>query len=355
MLRRDTSNPGAPAQGFTDSLRLASSVEALVRAPRRSSVGTRAGSADTSAELTFHQSARALRFALAEFARSGAPAGPGVGAGPEGGYGAGHGAGPAAGLAGRIEEARALASATRELIAQRRFRLVYQPVVSLADRRPHHFEALLRPLTPEGAQPRTTQEFVSFSEAVGLAEELDLAVLDEVAGLLRGRLGPLVAVNVSGISMQSPAFRDRMLAMASTCPSQLLIELTETAQIEDVDAAAATLRRLRAAGIPVCIDDFGAGAAAFQYLRSFGVDYVKIDGSYVRGASHNDRGRSFAASMFDMARSVGAQIIAEMIETEDDARLMREMGVHLGQGWLFGQAGDLVLPRRVGNPGDGGP
>src|SRR5689334_20325024 len=108
MLRRYTSNPGdGPAQGFTDSLRLASSVEALVRAPRRPPAGARAGSTDAGTELTFHQSARALRFALAEYARSGPSPAP-AGTGPASGAGPQLGAGPAAGLAGRIEEARAL-------------------------------------------------------------------------------------------------------------------------------------------------------------------------------------------------------------------------------------------------------
>ena len=94
-------------------------------------------------------------------------------------------------------------------------------------------------------------------------------------------------------------------------------------------------------GVPVCIDDFGAGAAAFRYLREFRVDYVKLDGAYVRGALQNAREHGFLLSMIELANFVGAKVIAEMIEQEDQARMMRELGVEYGQGWLFGKPGSL--------------
>ena len=103
----------------------------------------------------------------------------------------------------------------------------------------------------------------------------------------------------------------------------------------------------------MCIDDFGCGAAAFRYLRRFRVDHVKIDGSYVRNAAEDERDRSFVAAMVDLSRSVGADAIAEQIETEAVAEVMLEIGVRYGQGWLFGQACDLptgppVARRRSG-------
>jgi EAL domain-containing protein (putative c-di-GMP-specific phosphodiesterase class I) len=98
---------------------------------------------------------------------------------------------------------------------------------------------------------------------------------------------------------------------------------------------------LRALNIPVCIDDFGAGSAAFRYLREFRVDYVKLDGAYVRGALHNAREHGFLLSMVELANFVGAKVIAETIETEPQAKLMREVGVEYGQGWLFGRPGSL--------------
>ena len=122
---------------------------------------------------------------------------------------------------------------------------------------------------------------------------------------------------------------------------RLLIELTETAEIEDIATAAATLERLRALNIGLCLDDFGAGAAAFRYLRDFRVDYLKIDGAYVQGALRSERERKVVISMLDMARSAGAVTIAESIETSELAGLMEELGCSLGQGWLFGEPGPL--------------
>ncbi len=159
-----------------------------------------------------------------------------------------------------------------------------------------------------------------------------------------------MAVNVSGLSMQSAAFRTRMLEQvagetgvvrAGRRP-RLIVELTETAEIEDIAGAAVTIRQLRAAGVPVCIDDFGSGNAAFRYLRDFAVDFVKIDGSYVQGALRSTQERNSVAAMVQLARSVGARVVAEMIETEAQARLMDALKVDYGQGWLFGRAGKLT-------------
>jgi len=284
--------------------------------------------------LTGPQAVRALRFALGRFADGGARAVEAAGLGE--------------GLAGMIDATHARARAVRATIAEGRFELVYQPVVSLAKRDIHHFEALLRPIATPGQPFRATQDFVAFAEAVGLSEELDYAVMTQGVNAIEAAPGVSVAVNVSGLSFQNASFRTRMLAhlAARDVRGRLLVELTETAEIEDVGAAIATLEALRGAGIAVCIDDFGAGAAAFRYLREFRVDYVKIDGSYVRGASRSDRDRGFVSSMVDLARSMGAQIVAEMVETEEEARLMASLGIEFGQGWLFGRPGRLAGGRR---------
>jgi EAL domain-containing protein (putative c-di-GMP-specific phosphodiesterase class I) len=112
-----------------------------------------------------------------------------------------------------------------------------------------------------------------------------------------------------------------------------------------MSAAAGQIQRIRAAGVPVCLDDFGAGSASFRYLRELRVDYIKIDGSYVRETSRTDQGRSFVSAMRDLAASTGAETIAEMIETEADAALMRKLGISLGQGWLFGKPGPLPVAK----------
>jgi EAL domain-containing protein (putative c-di-GMP-specific phosphodiesterase class I) len=248
-----------------------------------------------------------------------------------------------AGLRHFLDRTEAQAGAVRAAIENGRFRMVYQPVVRLADRSIHHFEALLRPFPISGHENSSTQEFVGFVEAMGMAELLDRAVLRRASETLAGARAR-VAVNVSGLSMQSASFRADLLELIESTPalaSQLLVELTETADIEDVPAAVETVNRLAAAGVPVCLDDFGAGFAAFRYLKEFRVDFVKIDGSYVHSACVGARDSGFVGAMVELARCAGAAAIAEMIETEAQAETMMALGVEFGQGWLFGRPGAL--------------
>ena len=162
------------------------------------------------------------------------------------------------------------------------------------------------------------QEFVTFAETAGLSEELDWAVLATVCAAARRARQTRIAANLSGLTLQSPAFRERLLALLDAEPllqHRLLIEITETAEIEDEAEAVRTVEALRERGLPLCIDDFGAGAAAFRYLRAFRVDYVKIDGLYVMAAARGGHDRAIVAGMVDLARTVGARVVAERIET----------------------------------------
>ncbi len=285
--------------------------------------------------LTGTQAARALRFALARFA--------------DGGTDATEDAGFNSGLAEFIAGAQMRARTVRNMLGEGRFRLAFQPVVGLDDGAIHHYEALLRPIFAPGSEIQTTQDFVTFAEAVGLSEELDWAVMQHAAEALAASPGASVAVNVSGLSMQSPTFRSRVVALVRTMrmPSRLLVELTETADIVDVASASDMIAELRTLRVPVCIDDFGAGSAAFRYLREFRVDYVKLEGAYVRGALRNAREHGFLLSMIELANFVGAKVIAETIETEEEAQMMRDLGVEFGQGWLFGRPG--MLPGVLGS------
>ena len=281
--------------------------------------------------LTPDQTTRTLRHILKLFSRSGVTGVSNLGA--------------AQGLDAVATHVAGQVAAVRRLISERRFRLEYQPIVRLSNRAVHHHETLLRPgeALPGGdASPAT---LVATAEAVGLTAELDLAVFAEALAGLRPEAW--IAVNLSGLSVQSATFRDALLRQIAAHPDaarRLMVELTESAEIEDEDAAAKTLSVLRSNGIPVCLDDFGAGAAAFRYLKAFQVDYVKIDGSFVTAAVSSGRDRAFVASMVELSRAVGASVVAERIETEEECLLMQSLGVEYGQGWLFGRPGPLPVP-----------
>ena len=248
-------------------------------------------------------------------------------------------AGSASGAVGRCGEL-----GLRKMLGRNRFDLHFQPIVRLTDRVLHHYEALLRPRPTAALGVPSPQEFVRYAEAAGLAPELDLAVF--ARALQAAAAAPTIAigVNISGHSLQSPAFCDEiaaLLAVSDIAADRLLLELTETAEIDDTEAARASLARLRDTGIRVCLDDLGAGAAAFRYLRDFPVDFVKIDGSYVRAALHGDRDRRLVAAMVALAHALGARVIAERVETEAEAEAMQQIGVDFGQGWLFGRPAPL--------------
>ncbi len=279
--------------------------------------------------LSASQAARALRHALHAFARDG------VG---EAGAAAGDG------LAGHMRRAATHSAALRRAIAEVRFELAFQPIVDLSERRLHHYEALLRPRPIPDCPIASPQDFVTLVEALGLADELDLAV----AGLasLAAESSPVpVAFNVSGQSVQSPRFRERLHALlaprAARRAGRLVVEMTETAHVEAVEEAARTARMLRALGIPFCLDDFGAGSADVRILRGVPADIVKLDGSFVTGLARDGRERAFVAGMVDLALAAGATVIAEKIEREEEADVLRGLGVTYGQGWLFGRPAPL--------------
>jgi EAL domain-containing protein (putative c-di-GMP-specific phosphodiesterase class I) len=278
--------------------------------------------------LSVAQSVQALRVALSRFGTEGAQA-PGL----------------AGGLVGIIERATSQKRALAACIAKGGFDLAYQPIVSLHGGEVHHYEALLRPRLESGLAASSPAEFVALAEAVGLSETLDLAVLRRTMAALR-QSRVVIAVNVSGDSIAQPDFVRQVLVLAAGVGTgRLMIELTETSEIQDLPAAAAQIQLLRAAKLQVCLDDFGAGSASFRYMRDLQCDFVKIDGAYCHAARRTEQGKSIVRAMCDLAASAGAQTIAEMIETEADVDLMREVGVGFGQGWLFGKPG--ALPQTV--------
>ena len=256
--------------------------------------------------------------------------------------------------------------ALRSAVSGRRFQLVFQPIVRLDTRTLHHYEALSR--FEDGGSPFET---IRLAEGVHLIGEFDLAVVTRVIDLLseKRRQGEIidVAVNLSGHSLESTVFMAALREILAPNPElrkQLIFEITESTQITNLVHAAAAVRQLRDDGHSVCLDDFGAGAASFPYLQAMDVDYVKIDGAYVKAlqTKGHDRDRAILKGMVWLCKELGIGTVAEMVETEDQAGLLLDFGIDYGQGYLFGrpepemQMEPLRLePERPGsdpNPGD---
>ena len=224
------------------------------------------------------------------------------------------------------------------------FDLVFQPILSLKKAKAvHHYEALSR--FKEG---RNTFEVINFAEATGMIQEFDLCVcqrvLDHLLRLSTSGKRPMIAVNLSAQSLESSIFISSLRTMMQQQPilrKNILFELTESSHIKNFDLANNVLQELRRDGHLVCLDDVGAGATSFHYIRSFYVDFIKIDGSYIRKMMNNRREISFVRAIADLSRALGSATIAEMVETQEEASGLKQLGVDYGQGWLFGKPSSI--------------
>ncbi|WP_309088847.1 EAL domain-containing protein [Phenylobacterium sp.] len=303
-----------------DARALQARLKRLIQAPVTPGAGTvRMGGVENP-----KQAIRALRFALNSFVEDGLSD-----AQPESLSAALDHA-----LEGALDDARALGATIRD----RQFRLTYQPVVRLMDGRVSHHEVLVR--FGEEASPFPT---IRAAEEMDLIEPLDLAILEEALDVLRAQPKVSLAVNVSGRTIGSDAFVTRAVALLQARPTakdRLILEITESAAIDDLPAADRRLQALRAAGCEVCLDDFGAGAASLAYLQQLTIDILKIDGRYIRELQHGGRESTFIRHLVNMCRELDVKTLAEMVETSDAERAVRLAGVDYAQGWYYGAAAD---------------
>ena len=251
------------------------------------------------------------------------------------------------GFSQRMKETREQINLLRHLVEARRFKLAWQPIVDLETQSLHHVEALVR-FDMRGGSPFS---LITFAEEVGMIGAFDQVIIASVSKRLRrlNRKAARVkaAVNLSPGSLERPAFvkwLEGHLERHARLADHLLIEITESSRVSDLDALAGHLSMIRRLGFAVCLDDFGAGLSGFQYLRHLKVDYVKIDGSYVRDAETDPDARAFLHAMVTLCRDLRIRTIGEWVETESQAALLRDMGVDFGQGFLFG-APRIGLPK----------
>ena len=248
-----------------------------------------------------------------------------------------------------MEDTRKRMNEIRATIAGRVIEPHAQAIVELATGKVAHYELLLR---LPGGQP--VSESVGFAESTGLIYEIDMAMVEIAANFLRDDFDrPALAVNLSGRSLENPTWGKKFLQMLADLRidrRRLHFELTETATVKNVKAANTVIQKIRERGHRVCLDDFGAGAAGFQYLRDFPADIVKIDGSYVRHQQLSERDTAILQGMVSVCQALKLDTVAEMIQTEQRAKHMQALGVTYGQGYYFGKPLPLKMlsdPRRI--------
>nr|WP_239522544.1 EAL domain-containing protein [Geodermatophilus sabuli] len=240
-------------------------------------------------------------------------------------------------------ERRRLEQELSEALAADQFRLVYQPVVDLADERVVGFEALLRWQSPTlGAVPPMT--FVPVAEDLGLIGDIGAWVLREAcrtAAQWRREPGSedlTMAVNVSAVQLTSPDLIDHVRAAlaASGLPATgLVLEVTETALVGNAERAAQSLSALRDLGVRLALDDFGTGYSSLGYLQQFTVDVLKIDRSFVATITGDDEMPPIVRGLIDLGRALDLEIVAEGVESEAQRARLQTGRCDRAQGYLF--------------------
>ncbi len=229
----------------------------------------------------------------------------------------------------------------RGALAKAEFEVHYQPIVDLATRATRSFEALVRWRRPgHGLVP--PDAFIPIAEETGFIAALGDFVLREACAQAAGWPEPLsVSVNLSAPQLLASGYVAgvrRALEETGLPPERLELEITETILMSPDPATAFALRELKDLGIAIALDDFGTGYSALSYLRTFPVDRIKIDRSFVAELDRESHARSIIRAILMLARELGVRTTAEGVETEAQRHWLRQAGCNDAQGYLFSKA-----------------
>ncbi|MEH6639734.1 MAG: EAL domain-containing protein [Porticoccaceae bacterium] len=232
---------------------------------------------------------------------------------------------------------------------ENRFELYFQPIVpmaSLADvsqsKTGGHYEALVR-MIDENGQLVSPDEFIPAAERYGLIDDIDRWVVAEAIRIITGlnknrRRGLRIAVNLSGATIGDDTYAEYLLKLLDSSgvdPSHLQFEITETAAIRQFDRAMDFIHRLKAKGCFFSLDDFGSGLSSLSYLKEIPVDFLKIDGSFVRNMESSDIDFSVVSTVNHLAHVMGVLTIAESVENQFQLTMLQDMGVDYVQGYFL--------------------
>lgn len=224
-------------------------------------------------------------------------------------------------------------------LARNEFDVVYQPIVQAEDGTIVAAEALIRwPGRSDG--PLSPDQFIGIAEATGQIRSIGLFVLERACRDFRTLATIKLSVNVSPAQFRDPAFQRQVAhVLEQTCfpPERLQLEITEGYLLADAHRASDGIRAFRAMGISVALDDFGTGFTSIHYLQSYGFSHIKIDKSLLEDLHPGSKAAMLVAGAVLLAKGLDMQVVAEGVETDEQAALLRAAGCHELQGYLFGK------------------
>ncbi|MEW5786267.1 MAG: EAL domain-containing protein [Pseudomonadota bacterium] len=227
-----------------------------------------------------------------------------------------------------------------------RFVMFFQPIQHIASGHIGHYEALLRLRARDGSLVAPGM-FIDVAESTGLIRRIDRWVIEAVVAFVAAQAQDVkVALNLSSRSFDDDVAFETMksaLQMHGVSGSRLLLEITETAALANFTSATRIMGQLRGLGCAFGLDDFGVGYSSFQYLKELPVDFVKIDGSFIKGLLLNQDDVVFVKALNDAVQGFGKATIAEFVEDEATLTILREIGVDYAQGYLVGRPAPEIL------------
>ncbi|MEW8395056.1 MAG: EAL domain-containing protein, partial [Candidatus Thiodiazotropha sp.] len=229
--------------------------------------------------------------------------------------------------------------------------LFVQPIVPLQESEglTQHHEILLRVRDGAG-NLESPQAFIRAAEEYDMMRDVDRWVVEAFFREVEpyaDRLpeGESFSINLSGMSVGDDAFKNRLIERIKASPLQtrhIGFEITETVLAGDISDTAAAINEIRQLGCSFSLDDFGSGYASFSYLRDFPVDFVKIDGVFVREILNKPADYATINSITEIAHFMGKQVIAEFVSDENTGLALKNMGVDYGQGYHYGKPRPLL-------------
>ena len=219
-----------------------------------------------------------------------------------------------------------------------RMRLVLQPIVDAKTHVPMLYECLLRLHKADGSIV-PAGDFIPVAEQLGLARLIDRRTLELAIGLLRKCPSLRMSLNVSGLTSSDKDWLAGLAMLTQgdrALTERLIIEITETAAIQDIDQTAHFVDCIKDMGCQVAIDDFGAGYTSFKNLKRLDVDMVKIDGTFVKNLLVESADRVFINTMVEIAGTFGMKTVAEWVGDIETARMLADAGIDYLQGYLYG-------------------
>ena len=232
----------------------------------------------------------------------------------------------------------AAAGLVQTALRNKSFQLYYQPVVDVKAGQPSFYECLLRMFDQQGGL-LPAGEFLPIAEKMGLIRSIDRFVLDGVVAELNESPEAQLALNISSLSPTDPSWLRALTAQVKEheeIARRLLVEITETTALHDMRETTRFIAALKEMGCRVALDDFGAGYTSFRHLQELSVDIVKIDGPFVKTIDENTNSQLFVETLQSFADGLGMETVAECVETQHIAELLRRFGVTYFQGYHFG-------------------